>query len=141
MTEPTWLDGDTIASGTTYEASLLAAGISIAAVERGARVLCASHLGKPGGKIQSALSLAPVAVELAKQLGQPVRFVDDCVGSEVEKIAAELAAMLAQKPGAGNGEFHLAARDMIAGNLCRCTGYQNIVKSVLWAAEKLRAEA
>jgi carbon-monoxide dehydrogenase small subunit len=27
------------------------------------------------------------------------------------------------------------ARDMIAGNLCRCTGYQNIVKSVLRAAE------
>jgi len=28
----------------------------------------------------------------------------------------------------------------LSGNLCRCTGYQNIVKSVLWAAEKLRAE-
>jgi carbon-monoxide dehydrogenase small subunit len=28
----------------------------------------------------------------------------------------------------------------MAGNLCRCTGYQNIVKSVLWAAEKMRAE-
>ena len=33
--EPTWLDGDTIASETTYEAALLAAGASIAAVERG----------------------------------------------------------------------------------------------------------
>jgi aerobic carbon-monoxide dehydrogenase small subunit len=29
----------------------------------------------------------------------------------------------------------------LSGNLCRCTGYQNIVKSVLWAAEKLRAQA
>jgi len=28
----------------------------------------------------------------------------------------------------------------LSGNLCRCTGYQNIVKSVLWAAEQLRAE-
>jgi carbon-monoxide dehydrogenase small subunit len=27
----------------------------------------------------------------------------------------------------------------LSGNLCRCTGYQNIVKSVLWAAEKMRA--
>ena len=26
----------------------------------------------------------------------------------------------------------------LSGNLCRCTGYQNIVKSVLWAADKLR---
>src|SRR4029450_4057416 len=29
----------------------------------------------------------------------------------------------------------------LSGNLCRCTGYQNIVKSVLWAAVKLRAES
>jgi carbon-monoxide dehydrogenase small subunit len=28
----------------------------------------------------------------------------------------------------------------LSGNLCRCTGYQNIVKSVMWAAEKMRAE-
>ena len=28
----------------------------------------------------------------------------------------------------------------MSGNLCRCTGYQNIVKAVLWAAEKMRAE-
>lgn len=33
------------------------------------------------------------------------------------------------------------ARDMIAGNLCRCTGYQNILKSVLRAAEIGRGEA
>ena len=32
------------------------------------------------------------------------------------------------------------ARDMIAGNLCRCTGYQNIVKSVIRAAEITREE-
>jgi len=29
----------------------------------------------------------------------------------------------------------------LSGNLCRCTGYQNIVKSVLWAAKKMRAES
>jgi acetoin utilization deacetylase AcuC-like enzyme len=39
VSEPTWLDGDTIASETTYEAALLAAGISIGAVERGAMAL------------------------------------------------------------------------------------------------------
>ncbi len=34
-----------------------------------------------------------------------------------------------------------AIRWALSGNLCRCTGYQNIVKSVLWAAEKLRPQA
>jgi carbon-monoxide dehydrogenase small subunit len=29
----------------------------------------------------------------------------------------------------------------ISGNICRCTGYQNIVKSVQWAAEQMRQEA
>jgi len=36
---------------------------------------------------------------------------------------------------------HDEARDMIAGNLCRCTGYQNIVKSVLRAAEIARGRS
>jgi phosphoglycerate kinase len=60
------------------------------AVERGARVVCASHLGKPGGKAKPELSLAPVAVELASRLRRPVRFADDCVGPEVEKLALGL---------------------------------------------------
>ena len=60
------------------------------AVERGARVVCASHLGKPKGKRAEELSLAPVAVELARQLRGPVRFADDCVGAEVEALVAAL---------------------------------------------------
>jgi phosphoglycerate kinase len=60
------------------------------AIGEGARVICASHLGKPGGKRTPRLSLAPVAVELAQQLRRPVRFVDDCVGPEVEKLAPGL---------------------------------------------------
>jgi len=60
------------------------------AIEAGARVICASHLGKPKGKQVPELSLAPVAVELARQLRRPVRFADDCVGPEVEKLAAGL---------------------------------------------------
>jgi carbon-monoxide dehydrogenase small subunit len=31
-------------------------------------------------------------------------------------------------------------REAISGNLCRCTGYQNIVAAALWAAERLRAK-
>ncbi len=60
------------------------------ALERGARVLCASHLGKPKGKRKPELSLAPVAVRFAELLGKAVRFVDDCVGPEAAKAADAL---------------------------------------------------
>jgi phosphoglycerate kinase len=60
------------------------------AVERGARLVCASHLGKPKGKPKPELSLAPVAVELAQRLQRPVRFTDDCVGPEVERLVVAL---------------------------------------------------
>ena len=59
--------------------------------ENGARVICASHLGKAKGKRKPELSLAPVAVRFAERLGAPVRFVDDCVGPEAARAAAALA--------------------------------------------------
>jgi carbon-monoxide dehydrogenase small subunit len=46
-------------------------------------------------------------------------------------------ALLDENPDPTEDEVRWA----LSGNLCRCTGYQNIVKSVLWAAEKLRAQA
>ncbi len=46
-------------------------------------------------------------------------------------------ALLARNPDPTEEEVRWA----LSGNLCRCTGYQNIVKSVLWAAEKLRSGA
>jgi len=46
-------------------------------------------------------------------------------------------ALLEENPDPTEDEVRWA----LSGNLCRCTGYQNIVKSVLWAARKLRAEA
>ena len=61
------------------------------ACERGARVVCASHLGKAKGKKDPKLSLAPVAVEFAERLGRSVRFVEDCVGPEAETAAKSLA--------------------------------------------------
>jgi phosphoglycerate kinase len=60
------------------------------ALERGARLVCASHLGKAKGKRKPELSLAPVAARFAELLGRSVRFVDDCVGPEAEKAAAAL---------------------------------------------------
>lgn len=44
-----------------------------------------SHLGRPDGQVVKKDSLKPVAEELEKQLKRPVKFLDDCVGPEVEK--------------------------------------------------------
>ena len=46
-------------------------------------------------------------------------------------------ALLAANPDPTEEEVRWA----LSGNLCRCTGYQNIVKSVLWAAAKLRGDS
>jgi phosphoglycerate kinase len=61
------------------------------ALEKGARVLCAAHLGKARGKRKPELSLAPVAARFAELLGKPVRFVEDCVGPEAAKAADAIA--------------------------------------------------
>jgi phosphoglycerate kinase len=58
------------------------------ALEKGASVVLMSHLGRPDGKIIAKFSLKPVADELAKLLGQPVKFLDDCTGPAVEAACA-----------------------------------------------------
>ena len=50
------------------------------ALEQGATVVLASHLGRPKGKVNPEMSLRPVADRLAELLGQPVAFATDCVG-------------------------------------------------------------
>jgi phosphoglycerate kinase len=54
------------------------------AIERGARLVLASHLGRPKGKRDPKYSLAPVAARLRELLGKPVEFASDCVGPEAE---------------------------------------------------------
>lgn len=61
------------------------------ALAAGARVVLASHLGRPDGKRKEALSLAPVGRKLAELLGRPVAFASDCVGAGVRERAAGLA--------------------------------------------------
>jgi len=50
-----------------------------------ARLVLMSHLGRPDGKAVAKYSLAPVAKRLVELLGQPVKFVSDCVGETVKK--------------------------------------------------------
>lgn len=58
-------------------------------IEQGASVVLCSHLGRPKG-IDPSQSLAPVARRLSELLGQDVGFAPDCVGPEVEQLAADL---------------------------------------------------
>ncbi len=59
------------------------------AIEHGARIILASHLGRPKGERVEKYSLRPVAEHLSQLLGKPVTLTDDCVGDEAKtKVAA-----------------------------------------------------
>ncbi|MCX8012107.1 MAG: phosphoglycerate kinase, partial [Desulfobacterota bacterium] len=60
------------------------------ALQKGARIILVSHLGRPKGKINPEYSLAPVAKHLTKVLGKEIVFVPDCVGTEVEKKVSQM---------------------------------------------------
>jgi phosphoglycerate kinase len=59
--------------------------------EAGARVVLLSHFGRPKGKPVPAMSLRPVAEQLAGVLGSEVRFVGSTVGAEAKAAAGEMA--------------------------------------------------
>ena len=59
--------------------------------EHGARIVLASHLGRPKGKPKPDLSLAPVAKKLSDMFGQQVQLAPDCIGEAVERMANALA--------------------------------------------------
>src|SRR3954470_9905918 len=56
------------------------------ALEQGAGLILASHLGRPKGKPNADMSLKPVAARLQELLGRPVKMAPDCVGPEVEAM-------------------------------------------------------
>lgn len=56
------------------------------ALEHGAGLVLASHLGRPKGKPNPEMSLKPVAKRLEELLGKPVSMAPDCVGAEVEAM-------------------------------------------------------
>jgi len=61
------------------------------ALDKGAKVLLLSHLGRPKGKVVPAMSLAPAAKRLSDLLGKPVAMASDCIGDAVEAAAGQLA--------------------------------------------------
>jgi phosphoglycerate kinase len=60
------------------------------AIDEGAKVILASHLGRPGGRPDPRCSLAPVARRLRRLLGKQVEFASDCIGPQVEKLVAKM---------------------------------------------------
>ncbi len=57
-------------------------------LEKGGKLILCSHLGRPKGERRPEYSLAPVAAHLSKLIGQEVPLAPDCIGDEVEKMAA-----------------------------------------------------
>src|SRR3990167_7434500 len=62
------------------------------ALDESAKVVLASHLGRPKGKRVPEMSLAPVAKRLGRLLEKDVAMTPDCVGEDVEKIVANMKA-------------------------------------------------
>ena len=62
------------------------------AIEKGARVVLASHLGRPKGRPDKKLSLEPVAAKLAELLGAEVALTDEPVGDGARKVVNDLRA-------------------------------------------------
>ena len=60
-------------------------------MERRAKTILTSHLGRPKGKVVEELRLDPVAARLSELLGRSVGKLDDCVGPQVEAAVAEMA--------------------------------------------------
>jgi phosphoglycerate kinase len=60
------------------------------AMERGARLVLASHLGRPKGTRNEKYSLKPAAKKLEELLGKHIEFSDDCIGAEAESKSKAL---------------------------------------------------
>jgi len=58
--------------------------------EQGAKIILASHLGRPKGKRVETMSLAPIVPLLSDKLSLPVLFLNDCIGSEVDDALKDL---------------------------------------------------
>lgn len=60
------------------------------AIDEGAKVILASHLGRPKGKVSPRLSLQPVAKRLQRLLDKDVIFLEDCIGQNVENVVSRM---------------------------------------------------
>lgn len=81
------LDGTTVTDDTRIRAAIPTIKYLI---ENGAKVILASHLGRPTADNKESLRMNPVAERLSELLGKPVAKTDEVVGPEVEAAVAKL---------------------------------------------------
>src|ERR1043166_3271281 len=82
-------DGTRVADATRIEETLPTLRILR---DAGARIVIASHLGRPKGQRKEKYSLAPIREKLAELLGATVQWASDCVGTEPQEKADKLRA-------------------------------------------------
>ncbi|MBU1206155.1 MAG: phosphoglycerate kinase [Proteobacteria bacterium] len=80
-------ESGTITDDTRIQASLPTIQY---ALKQGAKIILASHLGRPKGKPESRYGLGPVARKLGELLKKEVKMAPDCIGPEVEKMTAAM---------------------------------------------------
>jgi phosphoglycerate kinase len=120
-------------------------------LERGARVVCCSHLGRPKGKRDERYTLAPVVPVLGERLGREVAFVDDVAGEQARAAAGRLGdgqALLLQnlryEPGEEANDAGFADRLAALGELYVDDAFgaaHRAHASVVGVAERLDAYA
>jgi phosphoglycerate kinase len=81
------LDGGKVSDDTRIRATIPTLKL---AIDRGARLILASHLGRPKGKVDPKYSLKPVAARFEELLGKPVAFAADCIGADAESKSKAL---------------------------------------------------
>ncbi len=107
------------------------------ALEKGAAVVLASHLGRPDGKKIAKFSLKPVAEELSKLLNKPVKFLDDCVGPAVEAACAPGALKAGDVVLLENLRFHIEEEGKVKEK--QADGTEKSIKADPKAVEAFRA--
>jgi phosphoglycerate kinase len=108
------------------------------ALEQGARLVLASHLGRPKGKRDDKYSLAPAAERLSALLGKPVELAPDCIGDQVKTLVDSL------KPGEAlmleNLRFHPEEEKNDAGFARQLAGFADLyVNDAFGAAHRAHA--
>ena len=60
------------------------------ALDKGAKVILMSHLGRPDGQVNEKMRLAPAAKRLQELLGKPVTALKECIGDDVKKAVSSM---------------------------------------------------